>query len=427
MSQRPNILQITTHDSGRHLSCYGYRTVQTPAIDALAADGVKFTNYFATVPICCASRASMLTGLYPQSHGLLDLCFPPFDWRLNRPEQHLSHLLGGHGYHTRLIGFQHEAEDLTELGFADTFAEMHAANLVPCRRVAEQTAAFLAGEAAARQPFYAQVGFFETHTPFDFAGTPPDSEQGVQVPAYLEDDPASREVLAHFQGALRRVDEAVGFILHALERSGLADDTILVFTSDHGPELPRAKWHLYDPGLAVALLMRYPRAGWRGGRVCGALLHNVDYLPTILELAGLPAPTYLEGRSCAGLSPVNDAVYAMYHKTQVRSVRTERWKWIRHYDAATDYARLPVRLADQLQLRGAPRTELYDLDADPNEFNNLGGRPELAVEQQRLDNLLWCWLERVHDPLLSGPVRTPSYEATSRDYAAWKTNRQRCP
>jgi len=90
MAGKVNILQITTHDSGRHFGCYGHRTLHTPQIDALAADGVQLDNYFAVAPICCASRASMLTGRYPQSHGLMDLCFPPFDWALREDERHIT-------------------------------------------------------------------------------------------------------------------------------------------------------------------------------------------------------------------------------------------------------------------------------------------------------------------------------------------------
>ena len=113
-----NILQITTHDTGRHIGCYGHPTVHTPAIDSLAADGVMMTNYFAAAPICCASRASMLTGRYPQSHGLLDLSFPPFSWRLGNGEAHLACLLSS-THHTVLFGIQHEAfgDDVERLEF----------------------------------------------------------------------------------------------------------------------------------------------------------------------------------------------------------------------------------------------------------------------------------------------------------------------
>ena len=115
MSQRPNILIITNHDSGRHFGCYGVETVHTPAIDALAADGMRFENYFATVPLCSPSRGAMLTGRYPQSTGLMGLTHAPWHWSLNKGEQHLSHILRDAGYHTALFGLQHEAADVQTL------------------------------------------------------------------------------------------------------------------------------------------------------------------------------------------------------------------------------------------------------------------------------------------------------------------------
>ena len=419
MPTHPNILQLTTHDTGRHFGCYGHPTLHTPNIDALSANGVRFSHYFATVPICCASRASMLTGLYPQSHGLLDLCFAPFDWRLNRPEQHLSHILRAAGYRNLLFGMQHEAADTADLAL-----EAMTPPFLPCAQVAEAVTGYLASQAVGQQPFYIQVGFLETHTAWDYGGAQPDDSLGVEVPPYLVDNVGARTTMAQFQGAVRQVDGAVGTILQALRSSGLEDNTIVVFTTDHGIELPRAKWHLYDPGIAVGLIMRYPPAGWCDGRVCDLLLSNVDYLPTLLELAGLEVPGYIEGYSFAGAmgrdAPLRQAVYAMFHQNQTRCVRTERYKWIRHFDAASDYARVPLPIEDVMMHRGITLCELYDLAADPNEFSNLFGWPEYAEIQDNLDKMLWRWLESVDDPLLHGPVRTPSYESSTRDYGRWK-------
>ncbi|MHB1356181.1 MAG: sulfatase family protein [Anaerolineae bacterium] len=427
MPNHPNILQLTTHDTGRHFGCYGHPTLHTPNIDALSADGVRFGNYFAAVPICCASRATMLTSLYPQSHGLLDLCFAPFDWRLRQPERHLSHILRTAGYRKLLFGMQHEAADTADLAL-----EAMTQPVIPCAQLAEALTGYLKSEAAGQQPFYIQVGFLETHTAWDFGGAQPDDSLGVEVPPYLVDNAGARTAMAQFQGALRQVDGAVGTILRALRESGLEDNTIIVFTTDHGIELPRAKWHVYDPGIAIGLVMRYPPAGWIGGRVCDQLLSNVDYLPTLLELAGLEVPGYCEGYSFAGalenLAPLREAVYAMYLKDQTRCVRTARYKWIRHFDAASDYARVPLAIEDVMMHRGIPLCELYDLAADPNEFDNLFGRAEYAGIQAELDRMLWRWLESVDEPLLHGPVRTPSYESASRDYARWQgqseTNRE---
>jgi len=169
-----------------------------------------------------------------------------------------------------------------------------------------------------------------------------------------------------------------------LRTSGLEQNTLLVFTTDHGIELPRAKWFLYDPGIAIGLILRYPKEGLTGGRQCDLLLSSVDYLPTVLELARVDIPACIEGHSfIAGLRgerarPAREAVFAMFHQTQARCVRTDRFKLIRYFDAATDFHTVPVRYEDILRRRCLKRVELFDLKADPNEFNSLADQPEHA-------------------------------------------------
>ena len=429
MPQRPNVIQITTHDSGRHFGCYGHPTLHTPAVDALAADGVRLTNYFSTVPICCASRASQMTGQYPQTHGLMDLCFPPFNWRLNDAAQHLSHRFRAGGYRTLLFGIQHEVagQEIDRLAFGDIRGQRRpSGGRATADVIANEAAQFLRDEAKSGQPFFAQVGFFETHTPFISGDVEPDTSKGLEIPPYLADTDASRQAMAGYQGAVRHADAAVGTILEALRQSGLEDNTLIVFTTDHGIEVPRAKWHVYDPGIAIALVLRYPAGGLTGGQTCDLLLSNVDYLPTVLDIAGLDAAEAAQGQSFAAaltqesLDPVREAVYGLYQKSQSRFVRTNGYKLIRHFDAAVRHNRLPATYEHLLQKGGGDPIELYDLTADPNEFSNVAGKPEHAAAQGQLDNLHWRWLEDVGDPLLDGPVRTPSYESARRDYQDWR-------
>jgi arylsulfatase A-like enzyme len=390
----------------------------------LAADGVRFTNYFCTVPICSASRASQLTGLYPQSNGLLDLI--GFGWRIRDDVQHLSQVLKAAGYRTALFGVQHEVsgKELNRLAFDTVLQPNDTAQVVAAR-----AADYLLREAGSGQPFYAQIGFFETHVPFDRWGTEPDSARGVEVPPYVAEDDSSRRAMAGYQGSVRVVDSAVAMILDALRKSGLEENTLLVLTTDHGIEMPRSKWFLYDPGIAVALILRHPRAGLSGGKVCDALLSNVDYMSTVLDLAGVDVPEGVEGRSFAGAlleespAPTREAIFGMYHKTGTRCVRTQRFKLIRHFDASTDFAKLPARFDDVMSKRVVKQVELFDLEADPDEFHNVADQPEYAETQRRLDTMLWEWMESVSDPLLGGPVRTPSYEAAIKDYADWKDKR----
>ena len=154
-------------------------------------------------------------------------------------------------------------------------------------------------------------------------------------------------------------------------------------------------------------------------------MSNVDYLPTILELAGIDIPERVQGRSFAAAlqghsdGEGRDAVFAMYHKSQTRCVRTRRYKLIRHFDTAFDYF-VPVRMEDVLMKRGIDRVELFDLERDPAETENIADHPELKDVRERLDGMLWAWMESVSDPLLTGPVRCPSYNAAMGDYDRWR-------
>ncbi len=414
---RPNILVITTHDTGRHLGCYGVPTVNSPHLDRLATEGVKLTRYFAAAPICCASRATQMTGRYPQSHGLMDLCFPPFSWEMHPTERHLASLLREAGYRTHLFGMQHETAYVERLGFDAVAPNLP---MPACEVVARQVATFLATSARAVRPFYAQVGFFETHSPFDWGGATPDMELGVHVPPYLAASDLVTTQLAQFQGMIRKADSAIGTILQALSAAGLADNTILVYTTDHGIEFPRAKWHLYDPGLEIAAIWRWPAGGIIGGRTCPWLLSNVDFVPTLLELARVPHPTTappIEGISFAGglvsnaATPTRQCIYAMYEQTENRAIRTERHKLILSFRVSStwDHSADPTRPADYAV---TPNVQLFDLQADPLEFHNLAESPTHREICADLIAQLYRWLEQVNDPLLQGPTRTPFYEHT---------------
>ena len=428
MSGAPNVLLITVHDAGRHFGCYGAGTVRTPAIDALAADGVRFARHFATSPVCSPSRGAMLTGRYPQSNGLLGLTQPPYWWSLHPGERHLARILGEAGYHTALFGIQHEGTDAAALGFAARTLE-HVPNSVthPAHEVAAAVGAFLRADGRGATPFYAQIGLFEPHTPYAFGGVAPDDTLGVAVPPYVVDSPPARQHLAGFQGAVRAADRAVGTILAALDAAGLAERTIVIFATDHGIELPRAKWFCYEPGLEAALIMRWPGGGIGGGGVCDWLLSNVDLVPTLLELLGLPCPATVQGRSFAGAfrdgaAPTREAVYAMFEaqasRRVIRAVRTARHKLIRNFAPARPL-RAPVDFAAPQEDMGANAiVEFYDLAVDPREFHNLADSPGHADAYAATSDLLWRWLEEVDDPLLAGPVATPIYHLAMAEYRA---------
>ncbi len=422
---RPNVILITCHDLGRFLGCYGVETVQSPNLDRLAAEGVRFSRAFTTAPQCSPSRSGLATGRYPHANGVMGLTHDQFGWDLAPGEQTIGRLLQAQRYDTHLFGLQHIAADPTRLGFN----VIHTRGHWPV--VSSEVTDFLAA-ADSNRPFYLEINLEEPHRPFDQGGISGDDTRGVTVPPYIPDTAAAREEFAAFQGAIAAADQAVGRMLAALDQSGLSEQTLLIFTTDHGVAMPRAKCTLYDPGIETALIIRWPAGGISGGGTNSALLSNIDLLPTVLELTGTPVPDAVQGRSFAPLlrgdpyQPRHEIFAAKtYHSyyDPIRAIRTDRYKLIRNFEAnflvevPSDIQFGAIFRADPARYVGTihPPMELYDLSEDPFEQVNRAGDPALAGVQRDLSHRLWQWMAETGDPLLAGPVPSPSYQRAMHD------------
>ncbi|WP_417507041.1 sulfatase [Microbacterium sp.] len=426
-----NILLLHCHDLGRFLGAYGVTTVTTVHLDALAAESTVFTSAFATSPHCSPARASLFTGAYPQQHGVLGLTHEPFGWDLTDPTTHLAHRLRQHGYRTELVGVHHEsrthadAEIARRLGF-DQVRSGGDRDVVVTRTIDALTRAAASGE-----PFYLQAGFHEPHRePSDrdrdgimgFLGdaVQPDATHGVSVPSYLADTADAQEEMAELQGAVRHMDEGVGAVLSELERLGLADDTIVVFTTDHGLALPRAKCTLYDAGLGVALFLRVPdRPRWQGRRV-GQLVSHVDVVPTLLELAVSDLPADVAGTSLVPLvehdEPARTFTFGQltYHtyfdpKRSVRSADAKLILNLSNAPRAMDPTQSWMHRSVPIDLTGptigtSPVMEFYDLAADPDELVNLIDDPDRTAQVSEFAAALRHWMQETADPLLTHPT-----------------------
>jgi arylsulfatase A-like enzyme len=241
-----------------------------------------------------------------------------------------------------------------------------------------------------------QMGFFETHTPYLWGGCEIDPEEELYLPEYtqasLDDHWREHDLRPHvagLQASVRMVDTAIEKILDALESSGLKDDTLLLFTVDHGPELPRAKWTLHDAGLRIAFILRWPGGGLDRGRVCDGFLSNVDFVPTLAELIGIEVPENLEGTSFTHLleggsesKPSHrEEIFGMFLYSGEYCVRTRTHKLIAQFTDDEDTIRL------------------FDLEADPLELNDLAEDPAHADTRAQLIVRLRNWLSEVDDPL----------------------------
>ncbi|MHA3024109.1 sulfatase family protein [Mycobacterium sp. BMJ-28] len=384
-----NVLFVHWHDLGRYLGAYHHADVSSPRLDQLAAEGILFTRAHATAPLCSPSRGSLFTGRYPQSNGLLGLAHHGWEYRAD--VQTLPALLSQSGWHTALFGMQHETSYPARLGFD----EYDVSNSY-CEYVVERATAWLrdrASEATGEspdhpKPFLLTTGFFETHRPYPAERYDPADPAEVDVPGYLPDTPDIRQDLADFYGSITVADAAVGELLDTLAETGLDRSTWVVFLTDHGPALPRAKSTLYDAGTGIALIVRPPRDAHITARVYDDLFSGVDLTPTLLDLLGAPIPAEVQGLSHADAlrNPGGDEVRTEVYTTKtfhdsfdpIRAIRTKEYSYIENY-SARPLLDLPWDIADSapgqavgpLVTAPRPERELYDLTADPAESRNL--------------------------------------------------------
>jgi N-sulfoglucosamine sulfohydrolase len=431
-TRQPNILLITCHDLGRHLGCYGVSTVRTPNLDRLAAEGIRFERAFCTAPQCSPSRASLFTGRYPHANGVMGLTHGQFAWDLHPDERHIAQVLNDAGYMTAIAGLHHEARSVERCGFQEIVPQGHGAEL------SVQALAKIAEYTAGDRPFYLQLGYHEPHRApsvgedadltmgFLSDYIAPDDSLGVTVPPWLRDEPPAREELAELQGAIHYLDAAVGTLLEGVRALGIEENTLVIFTTDHGVALPRAKCSLYDPGVEVALLMRLPARGWTGGRVLRPLVSNIDLFPMLLELAGVQGVDAVQGLS---LTPLLDGAidthrdtifaemtYHDYYHPQ-RAIRTETHKLIVNFTNAPSFMdpsqswlrRTRPVVPAQPASSYTPAIELYDLTRDPLEWTNLEEQPDNAAIRDDLLARLGDWMRDTHDPLLDGAVTSPRH------------------
>jgi len=409
----PNIVYLHSHDTGRYVQPYGHQ-IQTPNIQRLADQGLLFRQAFCAAPSCSGSRACLLTGQWAHVNGMTGLAHR--GWELHDYGRHIVHPLREAGYWSALIGEQHVSEEPGVLGY-DHVVEIGTTKVHSIAPAAQQLI-----RSRPPQPFFLSIGFFETHREFFEPSSVRDALYGAP-PAHLPDTPETRADMASFKASARSLDQGVGAVLYALDEQGMADDTLIVLTTDHGLPFPGAKGTLSDRGLGTLLIMRGP-GGFLGGHVTDALVSQVDLYPTLCELAGAPLPDGLSGTSLLPLArrdvaEVRDELFAelTYHAAYdpQRAIRTRRHKLIRHFGErllpvlpnVDDSPSKGLLIAAGWGEQPRPRIELYDLLADPGEMRNLAEVEAFADLCAQLDARLEAWMRETNDPLLDGPVPVP--------------------
>lgn len=412
-SPKPNILWITCEDMSPHLSAYGDSTVPTPNIDRLAREGVRYTNMYSVAGVCAPSRSAIITGMYPTSigsHNMRTLYntlvpdLPPYSVVTPPEVKCFSEYLRKEGYYCT-------NNDKTDYQFEPPISAWDESSKPAHWR-----------NRKVGQPFFAIFNFTTTHEsqvwvrknePLLF------NPEKIKVPSFYPDNEIIRKDLTTFYNNIAFMDTQVGNIIKQLEEDGLLDNTIIFFYSDHGDGLPYMKREVYDRGLKVPFIIRYPdKKG--AGRVENELHSFVDLAPTVLSLVGIKPPKHLQGHAFLGKYAAKTSrkyIYAARDRMDseydmVRVVRDKKFKYIKNYQPEKpfyqniqyrlqqDMMKEILRLKDEGKLNEKqmmwfrptkPIEELYDVENDPDEFNNLADNPlyKNKLEELRKAHLDW--------------------------------------
>ncbi len=420
--ERPNILWITCEDINPYLGCYGDTYAITPNLDKLAGEGVLYTNAYATAPVCAPARSCLITGVYATSLGTQHLRS-----RVKLPEQ-----IKCFPQYLRAAGYYCSNNYKKDYNFTD----------IDVWDESSQTAHWRKRKPG--QPFFSVFNFTSTHQG-QINGSDKEfltkyssklkleerhDPAKVKLPPYYPDTPMVRKIWARYYNLITFMDKQVGNLLEQLEADGLADNTIVFFFSDHGLGVPQHKRTLYDSGLHVPLIIRFPAryrslSPVKAGQKTDRLVSFVDFAPTVLSLAGSPIPDYMQGRAFLGPKSGPPRKYVFGAASRVdevyelsRSVRDKRYKYIRNYMPHLPYVQpseYPDRAEIMQELRRVvkegrlskaqklfwqptkPVEELYDTQADPHEIRNLADSSQHRRTLERMYRVHRKWMVQTRD------------------------------
>jgi len=415
-ADRPNILWVVAEDICPDLGCYGDRYAISPNIDKLAKQGARFANCFSHSGVCAPSRSGIITGMYPTSIGTMHMrskgvppsyvkCFPEY--------------LRAAGYYCTNNAKTDYNFDPPVTAWDENGRQAHWQNR------------------PAGKPFFSVFNIETSHegqiraNPEQFAKQtqalkPEDRHDPAKanLPPYYPDTPVTRRDWANLYDLITAMDLRVANFLKQLEDDGLAENTVVFFYGDNGRGLPRAKRWIYDSGIHVPLIIRWP-GKIKPATVRDDLVAFVDFGPTVLSIAGVKIPPYIQGQAFLGeqAAPSREYIFAARDRMDetydiIRAVRDKQFKYIRNFEPEKPYAQhinymdmMPTmqemrRLNAEGKLTGPqklffretkPVEELYDTVADPHEINNLAESPQHKETLQRLRAALEQWMKKTND------------------------------
>ena len=437
MSERPNILLLVAEDLSPRIEPYGDKIARTPNLSKLARESTLFTNVFTTAGVCAPSRAALITGQHQISFGAQHMrtSTSPLGKYLALPPEHVKgfpELLRQRGYFT----FTDSKLDYQFSGIRSGSGPFSLWD----RENSEDTGW---RERHPEQPFFGLINFFETHESgvmrpsglphsaahlatqlarLNLVAPQVTDPKKVTLPPYYPDIKSVRSDLARHYDNIALMDTRVGHILSALKEDGLLENTVIIWTTDHGDGLPRAKRELFDSGIKVPFIMRVPCKGNEdcGGTTDDRMVSFVDIAPTLLSLARAPIPDWLHGVDF--LRSAREYVFASRDRIdevedRQRAIRSKRFKYIRSWqpevpgghklayrdniDMVRDWRTLyQTKKLNQLQSNWfeAPGVrQLYDLANDPFETINLANDPTQSKMIPELEKALSTFLKKIGD------------------------------
>jgi uncharacterized sulfatase len=419
---RPNILWITCEDISPNLGCYGDSYARTPVLDKLASQGVRYSNAYGITGVCAPNRSCLITGVYPSTLGSHDM----------RSTTRLPESVKCFPEYLRAAGYYCTNNSKTDYNFpTPKTAWDESSGRAHWRKRGEGQPFFsvfnftVCHESQIRQ---ADASFFKKT-----ARLTPEQRHDparVSVPPFHPDTPESRRDWARYHDLITAMDYQAGDVLRQLEEDGLADETIVFFFSDHGAGMPGCKKWVWESGLHVPFIVRFPEKYKRwspgqAGSVCDRLVSFVDFAPTVLSLAGVEIPPHVQGKAFLGeqAAEPRQYVYAIRDRMAerydtVRVVRDARYQYLRNYVPHLTWSQfvsyteeMPTmkvwrRLAEEGKLNAVqaryfspakPVEELYDTAADPHQIHNLAGDPKYGPVLERMRAESKAWMLRTHD------------------------------
>ena len=434
--QQPNILWIVSEDNSPFIGAYGDDFATTPNIDGFATEGVLYENAFSTAPVCAPSRSTLITGMYPTSIGTEHM---RSTYPIPSGFHFFPHYLRAAGYYT----INNAKKDYNTVDQPDAWDE------------SSNTATYKNRKPG--QPFFAvfNIGISHESSLHQLVEKLRHDPKTVSIPPYHPRTPEMEHDWAQYYDKIEDMDARVGEILRELEEAGLAENTIVFYYSDHGGVLGRSKRFIYESGLHVPLIIRFPEV-YRNlapapvGETTDRLVTFVDFAPTVLSLAGINIPDHMQGQAFLGGQQAEEREYAFAFRGRmderidmVRSARDKEFRYVRNYLPHKIYGQYLEYLwkapsmasweeafrqgrLNEIQARfwkEKPAEELYEIKEDPHNINNLAFDPQYKDVMERMRRANNDWILRFRDVGFIPEAMLEGIAATTTPYEYARSGR----